>query len=243
MPDHDRDTYLDLPLFDGFPYWVTRVASGVYHITLLPPVPTAMLIEATQRQATINQLPTCLVLAEHHAHYVDASGHTHTSQEPPRGGIIFTGGLAPVLRGDAASQDLRLRTQRLATLIDGLPDGGVFGDLTKGGRPATADDLARLGGLQSDGTPKGLHRCGVCGDWAGTCLDPSEVFAGQVMTVHCRCDNHNRCARCGGLLHERRLNANYYNPQNRSIWHVPGFVAFGHRCQRPRHDSHEDRSS
>ena len=38
---------------------------------------------------------------------------------------IFTGRLAPALQGDPASPDFRLRTQRLGTLIDGLPDGGA----------------------------------------------------------------------------------------------------------------------
>jgi hypothetical protein len=43
-------------------------------------------------------------------------------------------------------------------------------------------------------------------------------------------DNHNRCARCHERLYERRLNANYYNPADRGIWHVPGFCGLSHRC-------------
>jgi len=35
---------------------------------------------------------------------------------------------------------------------------------------------------------------------------------------------------CGGFLYERKLNANYYNPRDGQIWHVPGFCAFRHRC-------------
>ena len=41
-------------------------------------------------------------------------------------------------------------------------------------------------------------------------------------------------------LHERRLNANYYNPRDHSIWHVPGFSAFEHRCPRSRQRLAED---
>jgi hypothetical protein len=50
------------------------------------------------------------------------------------------------------------------------------------------------------------------------------------MAVHCRCANDNRCAACGGLLYKRKLNANYYNPCDGRIWHVPGFSGLGHRC-------------
>ncbi len=50
------------------------------------------------------------------------------------------------------------------------------------------------------------------------------------MQVHCRCQNDNRCAACGGFLYERKLNANYYNARDGQIWHVPGFSGFRHRC-------------
>jgi hypothetical protein len=53
------------------------------------------------------------------------------------------------------------------------------------------------------------------------------------MTVHCGCQNDNRCAACGGFLYERKLNANYYNPRDGEIWHVPGFSGFRHRCPTP----------
>jgi hypothetical protein len=52
------------------------------------------------------------------------------------------------------------------------------------------------------------------------CLDPSQRFFCKVMRVHCRCQNDHRCAACGGFLYERKLNANYYNPRDRQIWHV-----------------------
>jgi HTH domain len=88
-----------------------------------------------------------------------------------------------------------------------------------------------------DGTPRGLSRCGTRGDWKGVCLDPSERFAGQVMVVHCYCGNHNHCTRCYRPLYERRLNANYYDPHDRGIWHVPGFCGLDHRCPAREHSS------
>ena len=80
-------------------------------------------------------------------------------------------------------------------------------------------------GTQPNGAPRGLLQCPVCGDWAGECLDPSPVFRGQVMRVHCPCANDNRCARCGGPFDAFRLNANHYDPRRRAIWHLPAFTA------------------
>jgi len=102
--------------------------------------------------------------------------------------------------------------------------------LTKGGREATADDVARLAGVGHDGRPRGLKRCVTCGEWRGRCLDPAPNFFCQVMAVHCRCQNDNRGAACGHLLSERKLNANYYDPTDGQIWHVPGFSGLYHRC-------------
>ena len=65
---------------------------------------------------------------------------------------------------------------------------------------------------------------------AWQCLDPSPRFTRKVLTVHCRCQNDNRCAACGELLYARKLNANYYEPRDGQIWHVPGFCGFRHRC-------------
>ncbi len=225
----DPSTGLELPFFDGFPYWNTRLAPGIYHITLLPPAPVPILLEATRLQAHCNQLPVCLVQSDTDARCYLGDGRVVTI-DPPCGGIMFSGVLRPGLIGDPSSHDLRLRAVRLATLLDGQPDGTVFGDLTKGGRPATPAEAASLAGFQSDGTPRGLDRCAECGDWKGVCLDPSPMLAGDLVRVHCLCENDNRCARCWGLLHERLLNGNYYNPKDGKIWHVPGFSCMEHRC-------------
>lgn len=233
MATLDHDTAFAPPFFDGYPYWTTHVARAICHITVLPRGPVAMLDQATALQVRANQLPIWLVLAADRALYIEPGGHARLTDQPPRGGFLFADQLAPVLPADPEHPDFRARAQRLAALLRTQPrHGAIFGDLTKGGRPATPDELRTLHGVQDDGTPNGLSRCGRCHDWSGICLDPSEAFAGQVMRVHCRCDNHNRCARCGELLAGRRLNANFWDPADRAIWHVPGFEAFGHQCAR-----------
>jgi hypothetical protein len=80
--------------------------------------------------------------------------------------------------------------------------------LTKGGRPATDEEKARLAGFSTRGIPKGLSQCEVCGMGRGECLDPkTDVFKDKVMKVYCRCENDNLCARCGRPLYEYKLNA------------------------------------
>ncbi len=105
-------------------------------------------------------------------------------------------------------------------------------DATIVGRTAATgeDSYVRAAGTNAAGVPRGLEQCPACTDWRGVCLDPSENFAGQLMTVHCRCDNPHRCARCGAALYERRLYANYYDPVENVIWHVPGFCCVNPRC-------------
>jgi hypothetical protein len=229
--------YLDRPqplsLFDGFPYLSTRVVGALHHLILLPADGVeAELVGLARHQAQANQLPSCLVLASDRAIYCDPEGGMCASHQPPRGGHTIAGGLTPAIDVDDSSTEFHTRQNRLTEMIDRARrrGGHILGDLTKGGRAATDDEQHTLAGVLPDGTPRGLNQCEHCGDWTGVCLDPSEQFAGQVMTVHCYCDNHNRCARCSERLHERRLNANYYECHDRTIWHVPGFCGLSHRC-------------
>ncbi len=229
-----------LPLFDGFPYLNTRLVPALYHISLLPEgAPESSLINIARTQAEANRLDLCLVMAPARAIFFFANGRIQPAADTPRGGTLLTGSLAlPVHRLETG--DLRRRQRRLNRIVEhGQKKGGyILGDLTKGGHAADSEERSRLGGVAADGTPRGLDRCDRCHDWRGTCLDPSETFAGQVMLVHCLCDNHNRCARCGTALTQRRLNANFYDPSDGQIWHVPGFSGLGHRCpastERPR---------
>jgi hypothetical protein len=84
--------------------------------------------------------------------------------------------------------------------------------------------------VQAAGVPRGLARCGACGEWAGECLDPSPLLRGLVVRARCRCENDTRCAGCGRPLHERQVDANYYDPADGQVWHVPGFCGLDHRC-------------
>ena len=145
---------------------------------------------------------------------------------------MLTGQLKPA-RVFPETENLAARRRALACFIDAMtPRGGcMFGDLTKGGRPATADEAVMLEGTQPNGVPRGLARCASCAEWRGRCLDPSPHFAGQVMDVYCRCGNDSRCAACQGPLNERKVNANYFDETDGHIWHVPGFSALSHVCE------------
>jgi hypothetical protein len=225
-----------LPLFDGFPYLSVRVVGAMRHLTLLPvDWPADQLDALGRRQVAANRLPACLVLSPDRALAYDAAGDVgRATPQPPRGGLLVAGHLEPPVPVPA-SDELQARADRLAAfLADTQPHTGqAFGDLTKGGRPATPDERVCLQGRQREGVPRGLARCSVCQRWAGVCLDPSPVFHGQVMRVDCACANDNHCARCGDQLADWKLNANSYAEQEDQIWHVPGFVAFDHRCATP----------
>jgi len=221
-------------LFEGFPYLVTRVVPTMYHVIVLPDELNANeLLEAARLQACANRLPTSVVRAADSALYIGVDGG-ETVGEAPRGGVVVAGRLRPC-RAFTETRSVLARRSALDCFIEKATPrtGYIFGDLTKGGRAATLEERSLLSGTQTNGIPRGLARCGRCGGWRGRCLDPSPQFAEQVMDVRCRCDNDNRCAGCGTQLHVRKLNANYYNPRDGQVWHVPGFSGLGHRCPAP----------
>ncbi len=229
-PSVSRDP-LNLPRFDGFPYLITRVVSGLYHIIVIPAQQsTEWYQELLNRQGEANRLKTCLVLGAGAAWSWPPDDGLNQTSQPPTGGAIVTDRLQPPAAFDR-TPDLSARHTRLERLAKVRNPGGyMLGDLTKGGRPATPEERDRLAGNRSNGMPSGLERCLQCGDWRGQCLDPSPKFAGMVMQVYCPCENDNRCARCGSLLAERKLNANYYDESDGQIWHVPGFSGLSHMC-------------
>ena len=227
-----RALYPSLPFFDGFPYLVTRVVPAMYHISLLLQGAGELELAVLSRtQWRANRFDVCLVLGEQRALYLSADGIEGLDTMPPRGGIVMCGSLRAPSPWPNTSEP-QARQRRLDAFIDehSPKKGYSLGDLRKGGRDATADDVARLAGAGPEGAPRGLERCVVCHEWHGVCLDQSARFFCKVMKVHCCCQNDNRCAACGAFLYERKLNANFYSAGDHQIWHVPGFSGLSHRC-------------
>lgn len=223
----------NLPRFDGFPYLVTRVVEGLFHVIVLPAdLPSDGYWDLFRGQCEANQLDTCLVLSHSFGWYASRGGVCTEPTEPPAGGAIVFDRLAACEAFDW-TPDLLARRARLARFAaERTPSGYLVGDLTKGGRPATPAEREALPGRHAGGIPNGLERCWQCRNWRGECLDANPNLDGVVVRVHCRCENDNRCASCGGHLAERRLNANYCDERDGTIWHVPGFCGLGHRCPR-----------
>ena len=226
---------LNLPAFEGFPYLTTRVVPSLYHLALLPrSFEPELLRHIARRQFAANRLETCLVFSADDCCYFGIDGTESRSDGIPRGGHAAFGKLRFCVELEH-DDELQVRQRLLAAYVEerNRAGGYMLGDLTKGGRDATPDELGRLAGLGRNGVPRGLAQCAGCGEWAGECLDPNPVFKGKVMRVHCLCQNDNRCAACGGLLYDQKLNANYYEKSDGHIWHVPGFSGFSHCCPDP----------
>src|SRR5216683_1737550 len=240
------------------PYLVVEIVAALYHLTVLPAEFGDDDLEAVARaQVQANRLAACLVLGERRVLAIDAEGVKRRETEVPF--RLFGHWIS-------AAVTCRLKTARPLPPTDELvrrqtaleaaikeyparraealrqrgmlpPADFVVGDLTKGGRDATPAELAALSGRQSNGVPVGLVQCGDCGDWRGQCLDPSPEFSGKMMRVYCRCENRNRCARCGETLYPFRLNANLYDQREDAVVHVPGFSGLSHQCAgTSRHD-------
>lgn len=211
--------------FDGFPYLMSRVVPALYHIIVIPAhLPMDKYHDLFRRQRDANQLETCLVLDPSTAW----CGSHGSPGPPPSGGVIVIDRLQPPEEFDP-DPDLRTRRARLARFAAARNPGGyMLGDLTKGGRTASPAEVQALTGRGPDGVPRGLDRCGICCEQRGECLDPRSPAI--VLRVHCKCENHNRCAACGDPLAERRLNANYWDERDGQVWHVPGFCGLDHRC-------------
>src|SRR5581483_11717396 len=148
----------ELAVFDSFPYLVTRVVPAMYHFTLLPgDASDRELTELARAHWRANRLDVCLVTAPDRAVFISAHGRERPETTPPMGGVPIAGRLR-ASKTWAATAELQARHQRLAAFIDRhAPKGGsMLGDLTKGGREANADDVARMAGANHEGVPRGL---------------------------------------------------------------------------------------
>lgn len=223
-------------------------------------LPDGQLRSLAQHQAQLNRIPTWLVVGPDLAVYFDAEGYEVLSGSPPITPILTAGrlgGLPAIESAADYSQRQQLFIQATAARLEGAT-GSMFNlghrarwariVLTKGfdnasvrgadggtdvhdwGRPASPNELAALSGHQVFGVPKGLTKCPTCLEWRGHCLGTTQKDGSRLFHVTCRCENDNRCARCGGPLAARRLNSYFYDEGDKSICHFPGYWAYTHRC-------------
>lgn len=223
MKDPRRD-YLDLPLFDGFPYLVTKIAGAMHHVIVLPSLAGGDLERLARRQWDANRLPTCLVLAADRALYLSEGTATWTDQAPrcdhPICDRLFAAEEFP------ATAELSDRERRLREFVASRRRSGYFVDRAHGRTP-TAEERIRLTRVGPRGVPRGLSVCEVCRGWRGEGL---LAGSGLVVDVFCFCQNHNRCARCAEQLRERGLDDCSYFEGEGKVLHVPAFTGLEHRC-------------
>jgi hypothetical protein len=225
------------PPFDGYPYLVTRIGhSALRHLAILPATwSPERLLGLTRRQALTNRLDTCLVLGPAHAVYVTSEGAECEAAHVPSGRpVVERLRLAASL---PRTPEIAARRARLRAYADA--DNGpryIVGDGLEAGRIAILDDIFRLASLESEDPHRGLTRCPTCGELAGDYLATQGEGNGdltrRVIRVHCRCENHNRCAWCGEQLAERRLSAYHFVEETGSVCYVAAYCAFSHRCPR-----------
>ena len=221
--------------FTGYSYLVTRIGhSALRNMSVLPADwSRERLLDLVRRQATANQLETCLCLGPTEAVFVSPDGTTTVSELIPVGDpLVDKLALAEPMPD---IPELTARRERLEAFANGVKRSGyLVGDGLGGGRPATRADIARLSGRDAQGIPVGLSRCATCGRYAGDYLDIRDDGRGhknpRVLRVHCKCENHNRCARCGEPLADSRLSAYEFNPADGRAWYVAAYVGLSHRC-------------
>jgi hypothetical protein len=224
-----------VPQFDGYPYLVTRIGrSALRHVAVLPRSwPSQRLLELARRQALANRLDTCLVLDATTAVYITADGEERRDANVPTGlPVVERLRLAAPV---TATPEVAARRARLRAWADAFTGPRyLVGDGLEGGRPATRDDIIRLTGLPGADPHPGLSPCTTCGDLAGDFLATQGEGNGdpmpRVIRVSCRCDNQNRCARCGEPLAESRLSAYHFVRASGSVCYHAAYSAFGHRC-------------
>src|SRR5664280_2588738 len=143
-----------------FPYLVTRLVAALYHVIVLPTISEEALLTVAISQALANELDTCLVLAPERCIYL-VDGQCRLSGDIPTNGMLMTGSLKPSRHVSAWMATDATYATRVAILAESISShpvtGALMGELTKGGRPATAEDLLQLSGPNTDapGVPKG----------------------------------------------------------------------------------------
>jgi hypothetical protein len=234
QPKKEQEKPVMGDFFTGFPYLLIRIVRSLFHINLLSVEQNnpENLFRLAQAQADANKLPVCLLTNENVAVHFSSTSRPNFSDEIPKRLILITGRLRLSVN-QLPDADLLQREKELEDFIKSAKQTGYLtGNLYKGGRKATEEELIRLQGVQENGLPKGVVICPTCGDYRGECLDQSLMQPGMgiLVKVACYCDNDNLCAYCGKTLGDRKLNSNRYEPKDGKIWHRPGFSGLDHRC-------------
>ena len=250
MSESVRDPSIHLPVVlpaghQDFPYLRTRLGPSLYNILPLPrtveetaSIPFGVTFQARIRhgltflttlarlQSNWNALPTCLVLHPRRCIEFAFNGDETVSDQSAVEGYAVSNYLAPW----APLEHTTWWERRSARIQAFTPTNNpvLLINLNKGGREATPAELELFAGSTA-GIPTGLSRCTVCAEWKGRCLDPSPKWHGLLMSVVCRCENTNRCARCFQPVYARKLNANYFRESDGEIWHVSGSICDRHR--------------
>lgn len=221
--------------FTGYPYLVTRIGNTpLRNMSVLPADwPPEQLVALVRWQAIANQLETCVCLGLSESVFVSPDGAITTSELIPVGDPVIDRLALPVPMPE--TPELAARRERLEAFANSVKRTGyLVGDGLEGGRPATIYDIGRLSGHDALGIPCGLSRCATCGAFSGDFLATEGEGNGdrtpRVVRVHCKCQNYNRCARCGEPLAESRLSAYEYNPADGKAWYLAAYAGLSHRC-------------
>jgi hypothetical protein len=225
---HARSIDLELlPVFDGYPYLISRIGhTPLRHIALVPADwPRERIVALARAQARANRLGTVACFAFDDVVYATPEGSTYQSDILPAG-LPVTDRLR-LAEEFPVTPELTTRHALLETFSEQhRGDGYLIGDGLEGRRPATPEEQARLGEIGPDGLPAGLRRCRTCRQAAGPCL----TWMGDVVLCRCSCENDTRCARCGDPLSEYRLSSWHWKEADRQPWYRAAYAGLSHYC-------------
>ncbi|MGA2513505.1 MAG: hypothetical protein ABSG37_07785 [Candidatus Limnocylindrales bacterium] len=197
-----------VPWFDDYPFLVTRIGhTPLRHIALLPADwPRDRLFRLARRQVAANRLDTCLCLGPHEAIYIAAHGRARAAAIPPTG--------LPVLDRLALAEEIPATPELLER---------------KAGLEAWARRHRGRGYIVGDGLEGGCRR--LKGEYLWVRDEGNVEPARRVVAVHCRCQNRNRCARCGKPLAARRLSAYEYDEFRGRVTYWAAYCGLSHLCE------------
>ncbi|BFU89189.1 MAG: hypothetical protein NTAFB01_03760 [Nitrospira sp.] len=248
----------------GYPHLLTQLEFN--HVAPLPSGRSPdVLRQLAREQVTANKLPTFLALAPDFCLYLSPNGTEFLLDETPHSPLVVSGFLEPVRRVEWTAAD-QIRQDEFSEWAKRTLEGCTKQAACLGlnGRARAVSELVgrnfgdpvvvfpprrhQVGNIHRVAVhchrrqcPLGLTRCGLCGEWKGTCtVTESGIEGTRVVPVLCRCANDNYCAGCGGLLAERKLGSVYFLGESETLWYYPGYKAFTHRCGKHRKEHHDD---